>query len=268
MRKIKKLCILTALFCMTSAPLQSFAAGTVTTPKSSLPKNTDVDKCTVTVNGDSGARTFRVYAQNPSTLKKRTYISMHGCAASALTTVLSGYTKNYAKYTPAKTRKLLEKKVFGTKKWKANYNKSLSRQMPVSLYGISRVLNYCKIPSKYVRYFKDTKAVKEIENHLKTGNAVIIEVNNHKQKNGKISSAYTTKWATSKHTMALLGMTDTGKVIVADSAYRSWSGKKQRIKYTTMKELVQYMIPCKVTSKSYYYTSVAASGGYVLVNVK
>lgn len=29
--------------------------------------------------------------------------------------------------------------------------------------------------------------------------------------------------------MVLLGMTNTGKVIVADSATRKWSGKKQRI---------------------------------------
>ena len=66
--------------------------------------------------------------------------------------------------------------------------------------------------------------------------------------------------------MVLLGMTDKGKVIVADSATRSWSGTKQRLKLTTMNELVKYMIPCKSVSTSVYYKSVSSAGGYILVN--
>lgn len=53
---------------------------------------------------------------------------------------------------------------------------------------------------------------------------------------------------------------------MADSATRKWSGKKQRIKFTTMKELVKYMIPCKSVSTSVYYKSVSSAGGYILVN--
>ena len=90
-------------------------------------------------------------------------------------------------------------------------------------------------------------------------------MNTRTQKNGRFGS-YTNKWSSSKHTMVLLGMTNTGKVIVADSATRKWSGKKQRIKFTTMKELVKYMIPCKSVSTSVYYKSVSSAGGYILVN--
>ena len=197
--------------------------------------------------------------------KKNSFISLHGCAVCSLTTVLSGYSKKYRNYTPDKTSRILEKKVFGSSRWNANYRKSLGAQRPVSLYGISKVLSYCNISNRYIRFFKDKTAVRQIEKHLKTGNPVIIEVNNRTQKNGRFGS-YTNKWSSSKHTMVLLGMTNTGKVIVADSATRKWSGKKQRIKFTTMKELVKYMIPCKSVSTSVYYKSVSSAGGYILVN--
>lgn len=173
--------------------------------------------------------------------------------------------QKYRNYTPNKTSRILEKKVFGSSRWNANYRKSLGAQRPVSLYGISKVLSYCNISNRYIRFFKDKTAVRQIEKHLKTGNPVIIEVNNRTQKNGRFGS-YTNKWSSSKHTMVLLGMTNTGKVIVADSATRKWSGKKQRIKFTTMKELVKYMIPCKSVSTSVYYKSVSSAGGYILVN--
>lgn len=242
------------------------AAETVTTPIESIAKNTKVNKYKMTVNvANNKKRTYTVYYQKNPSYGKKSYIPLHGCAACSLATVLSGYSKKYGDYTPTKIYKTYEKKVFGTKTWNKNYRKSMSKQMPVSLNGISKALNYAGISNKYVRTFKDKTAMKQIENHLLTGRPVIIEVNNHKQKNGVFSKKYSQKWALGKHTMVLLGMTDTGKVIVADSANRTWSGNNQRIKFAKMDELIQYMIPCKSYSKSYYYTSYTASGGYILV---
>lgn len=249
-------------------PLELFAAGSVTTTSKSLSKKTFVDRYTVTVNSENGTRDFNIFSQDATNLSKKSFIAQHGCAVSAMTCVLSGYSKKYADWTPSKVSKQLEKKVFGTKAWNANYKKSLPAQRPVSMYGISKILTYCKIQNKYVRFFKDKQAVKEIKQHLKTGNAVIIEVNNHRQSNGKFSAKYDNRWATSKHTMALLGMTDTGKVIVADSADRKWSGQKQRVKFAKMEELVRYMIPCKKSGNSLYFNSVGSCGGYILVNKK
>lgn len=237
----------------------------VVTPSAMISKETAVDVYNANIQGMTGIRSYRIFAQVSNTYKRNSFIAQHGCAVCSLTTVLSGYSKKYRNYTPAKTSRILEKKVFGTKRWKANYGKSLGAQRPVSLYGISKVLSYCNISNRYIRFFKDKSAVKQIENHLKTGNPVIVEVNNRKQKNGRFGS-YTKKWSSSKHTMVLLGMTNTGKVIVADSATRSWSGAKQRVKFTTMNELVQYMIPCKSVSTSVYFKSVSSSGGYILVN--
>lgn len=262
------LLILTVMLFAASTPLESFAAGEVTTKMSTIPKDTSSDRCTITVNSGKGTRSYNVFSQTGKKINKNSFIALHGCAVSSLTCVLSGYTKKYDTWTPSRVSRELEKKVFGTKAWNANYSKSMMAQRPVSLYGISKILTYCKIPNKYVRFFKDKQAVKEIESHLKTGNAVIIETNNHKQTNGKFSSAFTKRWASSKHTMVLLGMTDTGKVIVADSAYREWSGKKQRIKFSKMENLIHYMIPCKKSSTSLYFNSVDSCGGYILVNKK
>lgn len=262
--KIISMVTLFTVLLTSAVPVPAMAAKAVTTPSAKISKNTDKVQHRVTVNSENGTRTFRVFEQNA--YGKKSYIAQHGCAVCSLTTVLSGYSKKYANYTPKKTYTILEKKVFGTRVWKSNYKKSLRSQMPVSLYGISKVLKACGIKNKYVRYFKDAQAIRQITNHLKTGNAVVIEVNNHQQKNGKISSKYDSRWSSSKHTMALLGLTNNGKVIVADSANRSWSGSRQRIKFATVSHLVKYMIPCKSSSTSCYYTSVRVNGGYILVN--
>lgn len=260
--------MLTMLLIVSSVPMELFAAGSVTTEISSIAKDTSGNRYTAVINSGKGTRSYNVFSQTGSKKNNKSFIALHGCAASSLTCVLSGYTKKYDSWTPAMVSKQLEKKVFGTRAWRKNYTKSMMKQRPVSLYGISKILTYCKIPNKYVRFFKDKQAVKDIKKHLKTGNAVIIETNNHRQTNGKFSSKVDTRWASSKHTMALLGMTDTGKVIVADSAYRKWSGKKQRIKYADMEELVHYMIPCKRYSRTLYFNSVDTCGGYILVNKK
>ena len=264
-------------FLLSFALLFSFNIGVsaraVTTPLRSISRDTDVNEFVAEING-AGNRVFsyRIFSQggnahvaNVRNLKKD-YVALHGCAVSSLTTILSAHSRKYANYTPAKTYRRLEKKVFGLRSWRANYSRNKLSQMPVSLYGITKILNYCKIKARYVRTFRDANAVRDIERHLRKGKPVVIEVNNHLQRNGRIFSAYNRKWANSKHTIVLLGMTDTGHVIVADSAYRKWSGSKQRIKFASMKNLVHYMIPSKKNSNSYYYQSAESNGGYILVN--
>ena len=113
----------------------------------------------------------------------------------------------------------------------------------------------------------NAQAVQEIEAHLKTGNPVVIVVANY----NRTTKQKDTKWANSYHTMVLLGMTDTGKAIVADSADRSDAvfGDKKRVKYATVKSLVPYMFSCTVfTGKSVYWGGKSTSGGYLLVNLQ
>ena len=247
-------------------PAGRLSAKTYITPRSALPAESDVRDLTVTVNNRKGPMQFTIRAQAGFDIPKKSYLAQHGCAVSALTTVLTAYNKKYAGYSRVDVYKKLEKKIFGKKSWQANYSKSPGSQRPVSLHGISRILKKCHVKNKYVRRFTNAKAVKRIENHLKKGNVVIIEANNHTQDQGSFRKAYNKRWACSKHTMVLLGMTEDGKVIIADSATRPWSGSCQRIKYASMNRLVRYMIPCKSSARYNYFHTVSDSGGYILVN--
>ena len=99
------------------------------------------------------------------------------------------------------------------------------------------------------------EACQQIISHLKTGNPVVIEA-----KKGK--------WANSYHTMVLLGLTDTGKAIIADSANRTGFGSKQRVKYESVSNLIKHMFACSVSgakSANCYFGS-SSGGGYILVN--
>lgn len=270
-RKYRMTFVCLLLLFMVACPTinaQEVATKEITTPEASLPAETDVAKTIVNINSNNGFRTFKIYGQHRNPYKKDRYLEMHGCALCSLTSGLAAYLpKKYGDYTPYQVRTKVEKKVFGAKTYKANYSKKIRSQMPVSMYGISKIFNANGIKAKYVRKFTNAKAEKEIEAHLKTGNIVYVETNDRIQVNGKYGKR-SKKWSASKHTMILLGMTDTGKVIVSDSSDRTWSGKNQRIKYAKVKEIVKYLIPCTSSKKTCYFSKTAACGGYVLINPK
>ncbi|MCD8018575.1 MAG: Ig-like domain-containing protein [Clostridiales bacterium] len=240
----------------------------IVTSMSSLPGSSKENRLEVTVQSYPGTKTYMVYNQggsatsNQSTLFSK-YMPYHGCAACTLTTVLTGYVTDFdADLGPAYTVETIEKEVLGSS-WESNYAKYSDstdddKSMPLSLYGITKVLDYYNVSNEYVRSFSKTAAVDEITNHLETGNAVIIEVT---------SVGSDTTWTSGYHTMVLLGITDTGKAIVADSVNRSGFGDTQRIKYKTVSSLINYMFSCtNTTSTAAYFSGKASSGGYILVN--
>ena len=253
----------------------------IVTPRSSLPDGSAGDRLSVVINSFPVDRTYTIYKQSANVNKNsgsngvpKTYMPNHGCSACAMSTVLSAYHG----FTggPVYMTEQTEKSVFGTEVWTRNYSKSDSKQNPIALYGMSRILNACGIRNEYVRCFPGGEtvgrtsataaaAVSQITGHLKTGNPVIIVVSKKNWKTNKIDK----KWANSYHTMVLMGMTDGGKVIVADSADRDSSvfGNQKRIKYTTMNSLISYMISSKnLTSTGVYWSGENSSGGYILVN--
>lgn len=250
----------------TAAPAPAKAATKYVTKEADIPLSSNVKVASVKINNRRGPLTFNIYAQKGFGINKKSFIYNHGCAASALTTVLNAYSKKYKNYTPTMTYKNAEKSAFGKKTWNKNYKKRMSGQRPVSICGISKVLTKSGISNKYVRKFSNKKALTDIEKHLYKGNIVVIETNNRAQVNGRYVGKKVTKWAGSKHTMVLLGMTDTGKVIVADSSHRPWAGSMQRVKLGNLEEIVKYMIPCKNNKKYMYYHKLVDSGGYILVN--
>ena len=134
----------------------------------------------------------------------------------------------------------------------------------MTLYGITKVLDHYKIANTYVRSFKDPEAAEEILDHLKSGRPVIFEVKNYDRYRKKKS----TRWANSYHTMVFLGLTDTGKVIVADPANRSSKtfGTMGRLKYVNIEEVIPYMFSCTSGKNHCYFSSSSTAGGYILID--
>lgn len=265
----------TTIECKTGHAILAFTLtvadmGNIVTKKTDLPKRTNRDSMDVIINSYPQKRIYAIHKQNgKKNLSKQfpRYMPGHGCSASSLACVLSAYAGFTHK--PFYLVEKIEKDYFG-KDWEKNYSKkdtddSKSRPMPISLYGMTKILDGYGIKNEYVRAFDDQKAEKQIESHLKTGNPVIFIVSGK----SRFSGARKNKWTTGYHCMTMLGMTDQEEVIVADTVDRSRKifGKDQRIKYAPLKELVGYMFSCKnTTSTSVYWNGRTSSGGYILIN--
>lgn len=139
-RMKKTITFMLTMFILTVALPVNIQAKSVTTPVSQLPEKSDVGQITVTVNSENGTRKYTIFGQHKNPWKKTKYLDMHGCAVSSLTAVLSAYSKKYRNYTPVQVKNIVEKKALGTAAWKRNYSKPVLRQMPISMYGISKVL--------------------------------------------------------------------------------------------------------------------------------
>ena len=238
----------------------------IVTPQKNL-KATSESRYNVYINGAYGAVQYTIYNQSSSINKskqkgKKKYMPYHGCATSSTATVLGGMLG--MQITPVQMVENIERQVFSSESWTKNYSKSYRKQLPLSLNGITKIFSYYGISTKYVRTFTDSWARAEIIRHLKSGQPVIFVVSKKNRATGKKSN----KWTNSYHTMAMLGVTDTGKVIVADSVNRSSRGSWQRIKLAGINEMVNYMFPCKKTKNTNYWGGSSSSGGYVLVYSK
>lgn len=192
--------------------------------------------------------------------KLKNFISNHGCAACAATTVLSGYISD--KQTPVNTVKNLELNALGFKNWDKNYSKAEKDQMPIALYGIYKVLEKNGIPCKYVRTYSRPSVLSQIRDHLLKGKPVVITVGATRY-DGKKDS----RWTGGRHTMVLLGMTDNYKVIVGDSADRaSTFGNMRRIKVVNLSDVCGYLFKSTKKSEYPYYINYKYCGGYILVD--
>ena len=221
------------------------------------PSNPGEDTNTDTSTG-SGSQTTQIVIKN-KVYSVKSYIPSHGCAVCSLTTVLSGY----AGYTEAPTSTVanLEKQIFGFEKWDINYAKSVSKQMPLSIYGIQKILTSQKIKTKYVRKFGKEDAIATIGKHLLSGRPVVVIA-----KKGLYANSY--------HTMVLLGMTSDYKVIVADAANRSDTaarkaafGNMQRVKLAYIADIVKELHSSTSSiGTNLYFGPSSSSGGYLLVD--
>ena len=132
-------------------------------------------------------RLFPVFQQKAGTYGAYSeYMTRHGCACCSLTTLLAAYVPGYSALRPEKTVAQVEREHFGEAVWKKNYGKHIARQMPVSLYGISRILTDCGVPHRYVGAFEDEDALREIGAHLYSDRPVVVETSRMKRQNGRI----------------------------------------------------------------------------------
>ena len=182
------------------------------------------------------------------------YLKSHGCAACSLTTILGAYVPECKDWTPYETITIAEKTVAGEKAMKKNYGKSASKQMPVSLNGISRVLDYYGVKHQYVTKLGTMDETKDsIIQNLKRGDPVIFIVGQKNRETGKYSS----KWTGSYHTMIMLGFRDDGKVLIGNPA------GKARLSAVSLEEMIDYMFSCSEEPSGFYWNGKKRCGGYI-----
>lgn len=191
----------------------------------------------------------------------------HGCACCSLTTILAACGDKMERLRPEETIRSIEKSCFSKKTWENNYSKRMARQMPVSLYGISQVLERYRIAHRYVRKFKEPEGLSQIRSHLYLGQPVIVETSRIRKKKGMIVSLNDKKYAGSYHTMILLGIGKDGEVYFTDSATRQWSGSWQRLKKAPLEEMMEYMFGQRNTKDTQvYFGGRRNTGGYILID--
>ena len=168
------------------------------------------------------------------------YIAMHGCAACSAATILGVYHPDEA-WPPNRWISILEKET-DQEAWEKNYSKPINKQMPITMYGISRVLRKKGIDCTYQAIFNKKAVGRDILDHLKTGEPIIFQAG----KNGY-------------HVMALLGLMTNGEVLVSDP------GGNRRVYTSTLDNIISVIFSCKKEPHHMYFSGRATAGGYVKV---
>lgn len=215
----------------------------------------------------SADRVYPVFQQNAMIYGEFSdYIRLHGCACCSLTSVLAAMRRSKSRFMPQDTILQEEQNLLPRWEYDKNYDKSLKKQMPVSLYGICQILQKEAIKCKYVASFRRQEALEIIDRHLRSGNPVIFEASRIRYKGNFPVSFNDQKFSGSYHTMLMLGYDKEGKVIITDSAQREWSGSWQRLKKADLSELMDYMFPQKATEHTpAYFQKRKSTGGFILV---
>ena len=220
----------------------------ITTPEKLIPK-VSVSGAQADIMTARGLRTFKVTRQGAP--ENSHYLIHHGCSVCSLTTILNNYTEKYRDYTAQQVHDEVEKAILGF----------VSPVMPVTLYGISKILKENGIPCTYIDIYKRKEAYVDILTHLYSGRPVLLITKNRNLISGEVDH----KWAGSVHCMPLLGMTDTGKVIVADSANRAWAGEYQRFKLGDLKDLLRHAFSSRCHLHTNYWSGMPFCGGYIKI---
>ena len=213
---------------------------------------------------------YKLYYQKSSSLnytytKYKKYLAMHGCSTCALTSVLNATVPAYKNYTPDMVIEKVIRPAVGEKSFKKNFSKKLSRQMPIGLKGITKVLKANGVRCKYVHEYTKKSAEEEIRAHLESGNPVIFT----------LSHSF---YCDNNHTMCMLGLDKNGKIIVGDSirsVAKKWGKYNRLVKFNTLSNVNSNTVKnvCKyfkyslkdASNVGYFYSGKKGNIGYVLV---
>ncbi len=194
--------------------------------------------------GDSGTRVYRNYDQGAYRYGEYSeYVWMHGCAVCCTATTIGAWYPE-EEWSPDQVISQLEPKANETA-WEKNYTKSLSKQMPLTLKGISRVLDLKEIPHVYITSFDKETVAEDLAQHLNKGYPVIYEAGN---------GGY--------HMMMLLGIMTNGDVILSDSV------GFDRVGAVPMDMVIRQMFSCKKEPEASYFSGRKTAGGYIKVGAE
>ena len=192
---------------------------------------TSPDKVDVYRNFAQGAYEYGDYSK---------YVAWHGCAVCCATTIIRAMYPD-EDWTPDKVIRELEPEA-NSEGWENNYAKSVRKQMPLTLKGISRVLEVKDIKHKYVTEFDKETVTEDLARELRQGRPIIYE--SHKR---------------GYHMLLLLGIMADDTVMISDSVGQN------RVRLSTLEDVADRMFSCKKEPKSSYFAGKKTAGGYIIV---
>ena len=195
---------------------------------------TGVSETRVYRNYDQGAYRYGDYSE---------YVWMHGCAVCCTATTIGAWYPE-EEWGPDQVISKLEP-IADEEAWEKNYAKSPSKQMPLTLKGISRVLTLKEIPHVYISSFDKETVVKDLTQHLNKGYPVIYEAGN---------GGY--------HMMMMLGIMTDGDVIISDSV------GFDRVGTVPLDLVIRQMFSCKKEPEASYFSGRKTAGGYIKVGAE
>lgn len=227
----------------------------ITTLRKSIAKKNSGSTCTQVINTIKGPLKFTAWSQGGFGIS---WLKGSGCGVCAFITAIKPFFSKYKNATPKTFYKtVLEKKRFG----EINRGGSIG-------YGIMKtIVEEAGGKAVVQRNYTLTNAIKDIEKHLYSGQPVVITVRSQAFLGNKKKDKKYTSYA---HYIALLGMTEDGKVIAADSSKHLWSldGIGQvRFKIGNLKDILEHtQVYSTLVSPSMWYSN-SGSNGYIKIYV-
>lgn len=239
--------------------LKIAAPTSITTKRSSIPKKNGGTNYTQKINTIKGVVNFKCWSQGSfGSDEAGQWLRYHGCGTCAFVTAIQPFFSKYTTTTPKTfyTSIMKNTKRFG----------EISQGGSIGYAMMNTLVSEAGGKTIIMQNYTVDNAVKDIKSHLGTGQPVVITVRSQAFKgNNKVDKKYTSY----AHYIALLGLTEDGHVIAADSSKHPWSldGTGQiRFKIGDLRDIVEHT-QTRANAKPSVYYSNSGSNGYIKIYV-